>query len=285
MTPAEELGARSADPFCGNGVLATINALADFSHSKAMADLVTEGKYKGELLMTLGKVGPPRYANFIGRYKDDPEQQVRRAVAAALGLIDNEAVAVPVLIQLLTRNDKKENFLIRWEAAGSLVAVAKRRVSENVRRRLVELFQERNGMTVVLAARALAATGDVRGVEKLRELTGHGDPEVRQEAILALGDVADKGSGETVARRLKDESLAVRASAVYALGRIGGPSVVPILRKAVEESIEYEKELQRRKERGENEAVLRDKFGYGAFDLRETLQEAIALTQKSGGRP
>lgn len=47
------------DPFCGNSVLATISALADFSHSKAMADLVTAGKYKGELLVTLGKVGRP----------------------------------------------------------------------------------------------------------------------------------------------------------------------------------------------------------------------------------
>ncbi len=70
MTPADALGERTYDPFCGNTVLATINALADFSHSKAMADLVTAGKYKGELLVTLGKVGPPRYAHFIGRYKD-----------------------------------------------------------------------------------------------------------------------------------------------------------------------------------------------------------------------
>lgn len=284
MTPAEVLASRGYDPFCGNGVLATVNELADFSHSKAMADLVTEGKYKSELLMTLGKVGPPRYAHFIGRYKDDPDEEVRRAVAVALGLIDNEAVAVPVLIQLLGRGDRKDDFLVKWEAAGSLVAVARRKGAEGVRRRLVDLLQERSTMTVVLAARALAATGDPRGVAKLRELSGRGDALARQEAVLALGEATDRGSAEMVTRRLKDESLAVRAAAIYALGRIGGPPVVAILRKAVEESLEYEKELGRRKERGENPTVLFERFGLGAFDLRETLQEAIAASQESGRR-
>ena len=52
MTPAEVLGARGYAPFCAVSVLATIHALADASHSKAMSDLVTEGKWKGELLFT-----------------------------------------------------------------------------------------------------------------------------------------------------------------------------------------------------------------------------------------
>ena len=187
MTPADVLAERAYEPFCGNGVLATINALADFSHSKAMADLVTGGKWKGELLVTLGKVGPPRYAHFIGRYKDDPDVSVRQAVAAALGLIDNEAIAVPVLIQLLSRGDKKENFSVRWEAADALAKIARRKGSEGARRRLLDLLQERDPMTVVLAARALGVAADARGLAKLRELTSHGDAAVRQEAVLALG--------------------------------------------------------------------------------------------------
>ena len=284
MTPAEVLGSRGYEPFCANGVLATINALADFSHSKAMADLITEGKWKGELLVTLGKIGPPRYASFIGRYKDDSDPEVRRAGAAALGLIDNEAVTVPALIQLLSRGDRKDDFFVKWEAASSLAQVARRKGAEGARRRLAELFQERNGITVVLAAGALAAAGDARGVTKLQELTSHADPRVREEAVLALGQVADKGARGIVARRLKDDSLAVRAAAVYALGRIGGPSIVPTLRRAVEESLEYEKELEGRKRRGESDAVLSEKYGLGEFDLRETLQEAIAMAEKSGGR-
>jgi HEAT repeat protein len=275
---------RAYDPFCERGVLATINELADFSHSKAMADLVAEGKWKTELLITLGKVAPPRYAHFIGRYKDDSEESVRRAVAVALGLIDNDAITVPVLIQLLSRGDAKTDFLVRWEAAGSLAKVSGRKGTESVRRRLLDLLQERDAVTVVLAAGALAAVGDARGAAKLRDLASHADPQVRQEAVLALANARDRGSREVVARRLKDESLAVRAAAVYMLGLLGDPSLIPALRTAVEESIEYEKELQRRKERGESDAVLSERYGVGMFDLRQTLEQAIEMAQKPGAR-
>ena len=278
------LGARGYEPFCSVSVLGTIHALADASHSKTMSDLVADGKWKGELLFTLGKVAPPRYANFIGRYRDDPDALVRTAVAAALGLIDNGPVAVPVLIHILARNSRPEDFYVQWEASNSLIAVAKRKSPDGVRRRLVELFKEPNAMTVVLAARALAATGDARGFEKLRELTAHADRRVRQEAVLALGDAADKGSRDAVIRRLTDDSVAVRASAIYALARIGGPSVVPALRTATDDALAHERQLEGRTQAGEKPDAIREKYGIGAFDLRETLQEAIGLAQDTKGR-
>ncbi len=282
MTPGDAFADRAYDPFCERSVLAAINELADFSHSKAMADLVTAGKWRPELLITLGKVAPPRYANFIGRYKDDPDASVRAAVAMALGLIDNEAITVPVLIQLLSRGDPSKDFFVKWAADNSLVAVAKRKGAENVRRRLADLLQERDRITVALAARALTALGDARGLVKLRELASDADLRVRQESVLLLGEAADKGSREIVTRRLQDESLVVRANAIYALGRIGGSSVIPVLRRAVEESTEYERELERRKQRGESETVLREKYGLGT-DLRAALQEAIAEAERTGG--
>jgi HEAT repeat protein len=280
VTPADVLADRSYDSFCERGVLSAIHELADFSHSKAMADLVTAGKWKPELLITLGKVAPPRYAHFIGRHKDDAEPSVRRAVAVALGLIDNEAIALPVLTQLLTRGDTDDDFPVRWAADESLAALAKRKGGERTRRRLGELLRDRDRMTVVLGARALALVGDARGTEKLREQTSDGDRRVRREAVLALGEAADSRSKELLTGRLTDDNLAVRASAVWALGRIGGPSVIPTLRKAVEESLDYERELERRKQSGESERVIRDVYGLGEFDLRQTLDEAIASAQK-----
>ena len=277
MTPADVLLERQFDPFCANGVLATINKLADFSHSNAMAELVRAGKYRSELLMTLGKTAPPRYANFIGRYRDDPDVSVRRAVAVALGLIDNEPVAAPTLIRLLTRGDQAADFSVKWEAAASLALIAKRKTGADVRRRLVDPFQERNPMTVALAARALAAAGDLRGAVTLRALTTQADPRVREEAVLALGDFGGAASAEAVTRRLTDDSLAVRGVAVYALGRISGPTAAPVLRQAVQESLEYEKELERRKARGESEQTLRERYGLGVYDLRETLVQATPI--------
>ncbi len=280
MTPAEVLGARGYEPFCGVSVLGAIHALADATHSKAMSDLVREGKWKGELLFTLGKVGPPRYANFIGRYKDDPDASVRQGVAAALGLIDNEGVAVPVLVSMLARNDG--DFAVKWEAASSLIAVARRKSPDGVRRRVIELFKEPGAMTVVLAARVLASTADAGGLDKLRELTAHADRRVRQEALFALGALADPGSREVITRRLNDDAVAVRAVAVYALARVAGPASAPTLRKAIEDALSYERQLEGRP--GETHEARSERYGIGEFDLRETLQEAITLTRELRGR-
>jgi HEAT repeat protein len=279
VTPATVLEARAYDPFCAVSVLGAIHRLADASHSKDLSDLVSAGKWKAELLATLGKVAPPRYANFIGRYRDDPDFEVRRAVASALGLIDNEAIAVPVLVHVLARNDRRESFFVQWDAGQSLIAVAKRKSPDGVRRRVVELFQEPYGMTVAIAARALAATGDARGFAKLRELTGHADPDVRREAVLALGELRDRGGADLVTRRLSDDNVAVRGAAVYALARIKGAAVIPELRTGVLGALAYERD--RRRDAGEKPEAL-ERLGIGVFDLRETLQEAITETQSKG---
>jgi HEAT repeat protein len=277
VTPADDLAARAADPFCGSGVLGAIDQLADFSHSKAIADLITAGNpAKDRLILTLGKIGPPRYANFIGRFRDDPDPQVRRSVASALGMIDNPGVTIPVLIQLLARGTASDAFGAKWEASESLAAIAKRSGGDGVRTRLAALLGEADPVTVTLAARALAVAGDARGVTKLRELTSHADAGARQEAVLALGALPDRGGADVVQRRLKDDNVAVRATAIYALGRIAGAGAAAELRAAGQDALAYEAQLEARKQRGESEETVRQRYGLGAFDLRETLQQALS---------
>ena len=277
MTPADELAARAADPFCGSGVLGAINELADFSHSKAIADLISAGNAsRDRLILTLGRIGPRRYANFIGRWRDDPDPGMRRSVADALGLIDNPAVTIPVLIQLLARGTGPDAFDVKWEASESLIAIAKRPGGDAARPRVAALLGEADTLTAVLAARVLAVVGDTRGVGKLREFAGHADARTRQEAILALGALPDRGGAEAVRRRLKDDNLAVRATAIYALGRIAGAAGAAELRAAGQDALAYEAQLELRKQRGESEETLRQRWGLGMFDLRETLQQAVS---------
>jgi len=277
VTPADELAARAGDPFCGSGVLGAINELADFSHSKAIADLIRAGNpSRDRLVLTLGRIGPPRYANFIGRWRDDPDPGMRRSVADALGLIDNPAVTIPVLIQLLARGTGPDAFGVKWEASESLIAIAKRPGGVAARPRVAALLGEADTLTAVLAARVLAVVGDARGVGKLRELAGHADARTRQEAILALGALPDRGGAEAVRRRLKDDNLAVRATAIYALGRIAGAAGAAELRAAGQDALAYEAQLELRKQRGESEETLRQRWGHGMFDLRETLQQAVS---------
>jgi HEAT repeat protein len=278
LTPGDVVAERTFDPFCENRVLATINELADVSHSKAMADLVTAGAWKPELLITIGKVGLPRYAHFIAKQKDDPQAAVRIGVARGLGLIDNAQVAVPVLIQYVGKTT--EEFLVRWEAANSLIAIGKRGKEPALQGRLAGLMREPDPWTGVLAARALAHLGDPVGSLRLRGLVADADAKIRAEALLALGEVADAGALGSVTPRLEDESLAVRATAMYALGRTGDASHAPMLDRALEAALRYQAELEARQKSGASEATLRQQLGFGVFDLRQTHQEALAALQR-----
>lgn len=277
VTPADELGARAADPFCGSGVLGAIDALADFSHSNAIGELIKDGNpARDRLVLTLGKIAPARYANFIGRYRDDPDAEMRRSVAAALGSMNNAAITIPVLVQLLAKGAGPEAFGVKWEAAQSLLKVAKRPGGDAVRPRLEALLAEPDGITATLAARDLAQLGDARGTTKLRQLTGHADARVRQEAVLALAEGRDPGSADVVRQRLKDDNLAVRATAIHALGRIAGAAAASELRAAAHDALAYEMQLAARLKSGESEETLRQRYGFSVFDLRETLQQALA---------
>jgi HEAT repeat protein len=248
-------------------VLGAINELADFSHSKAIADLISAGNAsRDRLILTLGRIGPPRYANFIGRWRDDPDPAIRRSVADALALIDNPGITVPVLIQLLARGTAPDAFGVKWQASESLVAIAKRPGGDAVRPRLAALLGEPDTVTVVLAARTLAAAGDARGVSKLRELASHADVRTRQEAILALAALPDRGGADAVCRRLKDDNLAVRATAIYALGRIAGAGAAAELRAAGQDAFAYEAQLEaKRRSAGESEETLRQRYGLGCL--------------------
>lgn len=74
----------------------------------------------------------------------------------------------------------------------------------------------------------------------------------------------------------------IATSAIFALGQSGDRSAIPILQEAFERSNAYEEELQKKRKGGgsEDEQKLREKYGLGAFDLRQTLQEAIDTLQK-----
>jgi len=282
LTPGDELLSRGHDPFSPSDVLWAVHQLADFSHLKTMADIVSEGKWKEQLITTIGKVGHPRYAYFIGGYKDDKAVGVRIAVAHGLGLITNDDFTLPVLIQLLSRSN--EDFFVRWEASNALVTMGKRGDAQAVRKRLGDLLRDREKLTVLLTARALAILGEEKGSLKLREMAMDGDPKIRMEAVMYLGEVTDVGSKDILIKSVKDDNLAVRACAMYALGRIGDASMIATLRKAFEGSTDYMATLEKQLKASSSEEAVKQKYGVGVFDLRQTLQEAIDTIQNKGGK-
>ncbi len=283
LSVGDDFESRNFDPFCENGVLKAIDLLADFSHSKAIADLITEGKHRTELLITLGKVGPPRYAHFISRFRNDNNANVRCGVAVALGLIDNEEVSVPVLTGYLSKNE--EEFQVRWDASDSLIKIGKRRDNPGLRMRMADLLESQDGTAGALAGRVLSRLGDERGLRRLRELAMRGD----REAILYLGEAQDAGARELLVGKLKEENLAIRAVAIFSLGRIGNTSTIPLLKEAFEDSIHVVKTREEKRKQGMTEQDLAARYGYpkgGRDILQATLYEAIdSINQRIGPLP
>lgn len=141
-------------------------------------------------------------------------------------------------------------------------------------------------MIVLQAARTLALLRLGKGAAKLRELATDEDADVRSEAVMSLGEESDIGPREILIDRLKDESLKVRAAAIFALGQSGDLSVIPTLQEAVKRSNGYQEELQKQRKSGGSggEKLLREKYGLGAFDLNQTLQEAIDTLQRKADK-
>ncbi|MDI6768009.1 MAG: HEAT repeat domain-containing protein [Bacteroidota bacterium] len=278
LTPADELIERQLDPFCGFTVLKAVYDLADFSHSKAMADIVSEGEWKWAMLLTIGKVAPPRYAHFISQYKDDKDAGTRGAVAVALGMIDNDAITIPVLIQFLTKSD--EEFYVRWEASNSMRKIGNRGKNLNLHQRLIDLLDNQDTLVVILAARTLGFLEEKIGLQMLYRAGDAADPFIRKEALMYLGEIADTGAKEIAIRKLSDNNLSVRACAIFALGEIGDSSLIPMLKDAFIDAEQYQKELEKKLSDGTPEEVLREQYGFRVFDLRETLQQAMDRLRK-----
>lgn len=270
MTPSDEIAARAYDPFCRQGVLMTINQFAEPAHANALMSLVSAGVSRAELLITLAEVGTPSTADFIARFKDDKDFEVRRAVATALGQVNRDSVTVPILLRYL---GEETNIFIKWAAAESLAGIGEENKTPALIQSLTHLMKKNDKMTVVLAARTLSALQEEKGLLKLRELTADMDAIIRFEATLALGVLADQGSRELFVQRLKDPNLSVRASAVYALGQTGDSTTIPILQKALTEANAYQETLKKKFK--DDSAILHNEYGVNTYNLEATVEEAI----------
>jgi HEAT repeat protein len=76
----------------------------------------------------------------------------------------------------------------------------------------------------VALARLLGRTGSPRAAPMLGALAGVKEPELRLEAIAALGQLASGGQDQVLLEALDDEDVRVRLAAATSLGRVAGSS-------------------------------------------------------------
>ncbi len=182
----------------------------------------------------------PRAILALGRVLGDPSPAVRLAAAHALGASESPDAVSPLLGHL--DDDAPE---VRAEVATSLGKLA------DVRAVLPLVSKVRDGAPEVRkrVARALGSLGDARAVSALVLTLGDPNLDVRLESIRALGLLgsddataalmplaAGTSDGVTEATDLPptEASLAVRQSALDALGRIGSAKAIGVLVEALE---------------------------------------------------
>jgi HEAT repeat protein len=174
-----------------------------------------------------GSASPKAVPALMERLKDD-DARVRREAAAALGALGPDAAeAVPALIEAL----RDPMGTVTLQAAASLGMIGSASVGP-----VSELLQdeELQGLALLI----LSDLGDdaSEAIPAVVKLIGSRNDELVREAHLFLAQMGKKSqiAEGALLKSLKDEKSKVRASAAYALIRIGaGEQTMPILQEAL----------------------------------------------------
>lgn len=190
---------------------------------------------------------------------NDQDPQVRFAAAQALGKIASPDT-VPALLHSLHDNDPAVRAVSAW-ALGNLGED----VLDQAGPELVARLDDPSPFVKRAAAQALGAVGSTPAtIERVTERLAHGDidtrraavqaliwlesgpayrtlikalndpdPQVRQGAVAALGEMVDPRALPAIRDRLlKDVDAGVRGEAAYRLGKFGDRTVAPALKTA-----------------------------------------------------
>jgi HEAT repeat protein len=213
---------RSAEALLASGGAARVAELA--------IDLLTgESAWRREGMLELLRSVPPSgdliepLVAALGSGQHADRRNAARSALAALATPGARDPAAP-LSHLAPVVERHADVDVRILAAHALAESGNPRAREALQAALAD--PEPN--VVAAAAEALGALGDPRAVPALVELAGHDDFWTRSAAIVALGTLGDPGVVPVLALIAADPWLG--AVAARALGEIGGPAALEALR-------------------------------------------------------
>ncbi len=169
-------------------------------------------------VLSLGKIGHADAAPALARALADPDSLVREYGAWALGQI-GEDVTDEAAVRLADALDDPRR-AVRQAAARALGRVGSRQPALAVLKKGLAAGELDRRRAVVGALMQLDAPG---AYQNLVTALADPDPAVRQGALAALGEVADRRAlGEFRRHLLHDADAGVRAEAAYRIGKLGG---------------------------------------------------------------
>jgi HEAT repeat protein len=190
---------------------------------RCLSDLNSWGRRrKAQPAQGLGYFGGPRAVAPLIKLLEHRDETLRAVAARALARI-----GTPEAVEALARTLNDPSEIIRLRMADNL-----ERIGPPVIESLLSTLRGEEPQARVLAARVL---GNLRAVEArptLREAMLDGQlPDLRAQAVLALGKIADPDDVSALRTAAEDEAWPVRVEVANSLGMIGDASTIPTLRR------------------------------------------------------
>ena len=159
---------------------------------------------------------------------NDPTERVRAAAARALGrfallaetgkLLERDSARVSnALLDVI--NSDTETIEVRRRAIEAIAPMSIPRVSEVIQ----EAYEDDDTKFRASALYAMGLNCDPKWISILIGELAHSDPEMRYEAVVALGEIGEDDVVPDIVPLFHDPDLEVQAAAFNALGSIGGP--------------------------------------------------------------
>ncbi len=149
---------------------------------------------------------------------DDPDAEVRRAAAGALGLAAPDAV--PSVLPSLCAALRDSVWAVREEAATTLGKLGAPEAAVALRAAMSDDYWQ----VRLRAARSLGRLHDAEALPELTEALVHPAGNLRKEAAIALGEIGDNRAVPALGVAAGDPDPEVRKAVRLALQRLGVPA-------------------------------------------------------------
>jgi HEAT repeat protein len=170
-----------------------------------------EGRIAGAVITIEDVTARVAHEHQLARQLADPDVQVRRAAARALGQAASPEAIVP-----LGRALADEDTGVRRAAVAGLAAYG-----QDIVHTLVETLRQQHGdFNVLSSALDLLAVSEVDVIEPIADCLRSEDVDLRIQAALVLGDRRDRRAIAPLIAALDDPDVNVRFHAIEALGRL-----------------------------------------------------------------
>lgn len=205
-----------------------VRALAESGHPDAHPVLLSALTHADDRVRQLAVMGVaetrvPNGAPALVTALRDPHVGVRRNAVYALGRLD-AVEHIDDLVGIVHANDAE----VRHAVGEALARLHRPSVRDGLARAAAGDAELRQS--------AAYLRGVLREPDGLVEALADAEPEVRKDAALAMGNVADPRFRRPLEAVLTDEAWRVRVAAAEGLRRLGDPKAVPALQACVDDA-------------------------------------------------